>query len=70
MASQNLAGLSAEQARFAREHDAYLGFVLAEANAVMYRDDPGTTHRWVVDPAGHVVQDDAFRSAYSARASV
>ncbi|MEA2315521.1 MAG: hypothetical protein QOI03_2213 [Solirubrobacteraceae bacterium] len=52
--------LSAEQARFAREHDAYVGLIQGEAIAVMYRDEPGTTHRWVVDRAGNVVHDDTF----------
>jgi hypothetical protein len=53
-------GLSAEQARFAREHDAYVGVIQHEGIAVMYRDEPGSTHRWVVDRAGFVVDDDTF----------
>jgi hypothetical protein len=58
--------LSAEQARFALDHGAYIGFVMGKETVTMYRDERGTTHRWLVDRAGHVVQEDTFPRMFPA----
>jgi hypothetical protein len=51
---------SPAQARFALQHDAYIGPVGSEGVVAIYHDGERTTDRWLVDPAGGVVDVESF----------
>jgi hypothetical protein len=60
-----LDGLTAAQARFARDHGAVPMMPAKEGarTVCMYRCDEHRTFRWLVDQAGHAVESAAFRRA-------
>jgi hypothetical protein len=58
------AGLTAEQRRFAQEHKAIPGMRsgVRDRLVFLYRDSEcGATQRWLVDPAGQVVDFASLR---------
>jgi hypothetical protein len=53
--------LTADQARFAREHQAHNPLPSEDGMVLLYRDAPGMTIRWLVDRMGTAVSRWSFQ---------